>query len=75
MFGFILCVSIQRAVLAGDADTARKAPDGSTLVATSSGQAEPESIMDAGGDWPQWGGTYLRNNVPSASDDCSYCVP
>lgn len=27
----------------------------------------PETILAAGGDWPQWGGTRLRNNTPTAT--------
>ena len=30
--------------------------------------AAPESVVDAGKDWPQWGGTRLRNNVPNVTD-------
>lgn len=38
--------------------------NGTTLVATSE-KKEPQDVLSAGGDWPQWGGTRLRNNVPN----------
>lgn len=28
---------------------------------------DPEKILSKGGDWPQWGGTRLRNNTPSVT--------
>ena len=28
---------------------------------------DPAQILSAGGDWPMWGGTRLRNNVPSVT--------
>jgi outer membrane protein assembly factor BamB len=28
---------------------------------------DPADVMAAGGDWPQWGGTRVRNNAPSVS--------
>ena len=28
---------------------------------------KPEKVLDAGGDWPQWGGTRLKNNVPNVT--------
>lgn len=27
----------------------------------------PQEVLSSGGDWPQWGGTRLRNNVPNVS--------
>ena len=40
-----------------------------TFVATSSvKEKSPQVIRSRGGDWPQWGGTYERNNVPGATD-------
>jgi hypothetical protein len=27
--------------------------------------ADPKDVLSKGGDWPQWGGTRLRNNTPS----------
>ncbi len=30
--------------------------------------SKPEDVLSAGGDWPQWGGTRLRNNVPNVKD-------
>ena len=40
-----------------------------TLVATKTAEvASPNDIQNAGGDWPQWGGTYERNNVPGVTD-------
>ena len=48
---------------AGDADGS-----GAQLVATSSSEPrDPEKVLAGGGDWPQWGGTRLRNNAPSVS--------
>ncbi|XZE54309.1 PQQ-binding-like beta-propeller repeat protein [Planctomycetaceae bacterium SH139] len=29
---------------------------------------EVEGVINAGGDWPQWGGTSLRNNTPNVKD-------
>ncbi|QDT08659.1 PQQ-binding-like beta-propeller repeat protein [Stieleria marina] len=28
----------------------------------------PEKVISSGGDWPQWGGTRLKNNVPNAKN-------
>ena len=28
----------------------------------------PDKVISSGGDWPQWGGTRFRNNVPEATD-------
>ena len=28
---------------------------------------KPEAVLEAGGDWPQWGGTRLRNNAPNVT--------
>ncbi|WP_168566765.1 PQQ-binding-like beta-propeller repeat protein [Crateriforma spongiae] len=39
---------------------------GSTLTA-SVAEDTVEKIMAAGGDWPQWGGTRVRNNVPGVT--------
>jgi len=30
-------------------------------------EVTPKEILSAGGDWPQWGGTRLKNNVPSVT--------
>ncbi len=30
-------------------------------------EATPDAVRSAGGDWPQWGGTRERNNVPGVS--------
>ncbi len=39
------------------------------LVATASTETDsPEDVMKAGGDWPQWGGTREKNNVPGAKN-------
>ncbi|NND96777.1 MAG: PQQ-binding-like beta-propeller repeat protein [Pirellulaceae bacterium] len=29
---------------------------------------EPKKVLEAGGDWPQWGGTRLRNNTPNVKN-------
>ncbi len=29
---------------------------------------DPEKVINSGGDWPQWGGTRERNNVPAVKD-------
>ena len=29
---------------------------------------EPGKVLDGGGDWPQWGGTRLKNNVPNVTN-------
>ena len=42
------------------------ASDQKTLTAVKEFMA-PEKVMKAGGDWPQWGGTRLRNNVPNVT--------
>ena len=41
--------------------------DGSALT-TSTEALSPDQVMKAGGDWPQWGGTRMRNNAPHATD-------
>ncbi|TWT53357.1 outer membrane biogenesis protein BamB [Rubripirellula amarantea] len=39
-----------------------------TLIATKSEtKTSPEDVRTSGGDWPQWGGTYERNNVPGVT--------
>ncbi|MEO1530169.1 MAG: PQQ-binding-like beta-propeller repeat protein, partial [Planctomycetota bacterium] len=40
-------------------------PAAATFVATE--VADPEAIVAAGKDWPQWGGTRLRNNAPNVT--------
>lgn len=35
---------------------------------SSDGSAAPDSVLKAGGDWPQWGGTRLRNNTPNVEN-------
>ncbi|WP_231742747.1 outer membrane protein assembly factor BamB family protein [Stieleria varia] len=47
-----------------ETETAAEAPATETLVSEA---VEPEKVMEAGGDWPQWGGTRLRNNTPNVS--------
>ena len=42
--------------------------DATALVATVSETTSPEDVMDAGGDWPQWGGTREKNNVPGVKN-------
>lgn len=37
------------------------------LVALAKEVAKPEDVLQAAGDWPQWGGTRLRNNVSSVT--------
>ena len=37
------------------------------LVALADEAVKPEDVLKAGGDWPQWGGTRLRNNAPSVT--------
>ncbi|TWU22114.1 outer membrane biogenesis protein BamB [Novipirellula galeiformis] len=42
----------------------------SSLVATKADASEAvalKAILSSGGDWPQWGGTRLRNNVPNVT--------
>jgi len=43
--------------------------DAKTLVnAGSSGTVDdPSNVQSAGGDWPQWGGTRMRNNAPAVT--------
>lgn len=37
--------------------------------AATSKNAQPDSeVLESGGDWPQWGGTSARNNVPGAKN-------
>ncbi len=38
------------------------------LVALAKEAAKPEDVMEAGGDWPQWGGTRMRNNAPAVKN-------
>ncbi|MEM8666256.1 MAG: PQQ-binding-like beta-propeller repeat protein [Planctomycetota bacterium] len=44
-----------------DAETATK------LVAAFE-EVAPDAVVDAGGDWPQWGGTREKNNVPGIKE-------
>ncbi|MEM9586538.1 MAG: PQQ-binding-like beta-propeller repeat protein [Planctomycetota bacterium] len=50
--------------------TAVDAPESqATTLVVRSGEAvdAPQEILKSGGDWPQWGGTRLRNNVPNVT--------
>jgi PQQ-like domain len=54
---------------AAEASVEQAKPVATTLVATSVKEvAQPEDVLKAGGDWPQWGGTRERNNTPEATD-------
>ncbi|GAA5507873.1 outer membrane protein assembly factor BamB [Novipirellula caenicola] len=46
-------------------------PAAKMLVSTKADTSEkisPEKVLNAGGDWPQWGGTRLRNNTPNVKN-------
>ncbi len=45
----------------------REVSDATTLVVTSTADTA-EKVMASGGDWPQWGGTSLKNNVPGVTN-------
>lgn len=49
-----------------ETESAPKA-DAAQLVSLAKEVASPEQILNAAGDWPQWGGTRLRNNVSSVT--------
>ncbi|MCP4886729.1 MAG: PQQ-binding-like beta-propeller repeat protein [Planctomycetaceae bacterium] len=50
-------------------EAAPTAPESaSTLVAKVAEDYAPKQIMEAGGDWPQWGGTREKNNVPGVKE-------
>jgi hypothetical protein len=53
-------------------DAASSSDSGTTPTATKTAVVnevhDPEKILGEGGDWPQWGGTRLRNNTPTGSD-------
>ena len=51
-----------------DATIAAK-PDAGTAVKVTPVEEfiAPEKVMTAGGDWPQWGGTRLKNNAPNVT--------
>ncbi len=42
-------------------------PAASTLVSVNE-FAKPDQVLSAGGDWPQWGGTRLKNNAPNVKN-------
>lgn len=48
------------------AETKPEPAAATTLVSTTDFVA-PEKITSSGGDWPQWGGTRARNNVPNVT--------
>ncbi len=48
---------------AADADAGSRS-DATTLVAEYS---DPNEVIEAGKDWPQWGGSRLRNNTPGVT--------
>ncbi len=56
-------------VAAADATKeAMKKTPGESKAGESIGQIDnPSTVLDAGGDWPQWGGTRLRNNTPNVT--------
>lgn len=56
----------QAAVVGEAAPTA--AESASTLVTKVAEDYAPKQIMEAGGDWPQWGGTREKNNVPGVKE-------
>ncbi|TWU56768.1 outer membrane biogenesis protein BamB [Rubripirellula tenax] len=39
----------------------------STTSADTTETSAPEDVQSAGGDWPQWGGTRMRNNAPGVT--------
>lgn len=45
-----------------------KVAKASSLVAVVKEAVAPEDVVEAGGDWPQWGGTRERNNVPNVEN-------
>ncbi|MCD0458076.1 PQQ-binding-like beta-propeller repeat protein [Roseiconus lacunae] len=50
------------AVAAEESSTAQA--DATTLVKE---ETSPEEVLAAGGDWPQWGGSRFKNNVPGVT--------
>ncbi|MGI9472960.1 MAG: PQQ-binding-like beta-propeller repeat protein [Rubripirellula sp.] len=42
--------------------------EATTLVATVTESTTPNEVLSAGGDWPQWGGTREKNNVPGVEN-------
>ncbi|WP_218933246.1 outer membrane protein assembly factor BamB family protein [Roseimaritima multifibrata] len=38
------------------------------VSADKSSVEDPQVVLNAGGDWPQWGGTRLRNNTPNVKN-------
>ncbi len=55
------------AATAADADAKKAATESTTELSTTE-LKKPDEVLSAGGDWPQWGGTRLRNNVPNLKD-------
>lgn len=53
---------------AGDSAQASEEAQATTLVATSAEAADPSEVLSSGGDWPQWGGTREKNNVPGVKN-------
>ncbi len=45
-----------------------KEPEATALVSTTAESVSPETVRESGGDWPQWGGTRERNNVPGVKN-------
>ena len=72
-FGALVCGSIATVAIGGDSgrDNGKlqvAQPSDTTLLSTESKTATPQEIRSRGGDWPQWGGTYERNNVPGVTN-------
>ncbi len=48
------------------AEAKTDAADPSTTISTDE-VTQPKDVLSSGGDWPQWGGTRLRNNAPNVT--------
>ncbi|KAA5540050.1 PQQ-binding-like beta-propeller repeat protein [Roseiconus nitratireducens] len=53
-------------IAAAPADSKKAAPADSATTLVNE-YADPKKVLSGGGDWPQWGGTRLRNNVPNVT--------
>lgn len=68
VLGSLFTVVISNASGDGSKDKAAQSGTVATALVVAKSSASPsvapEKVMEAGGDWPQWGGTRERNNVP-----------
>jgi outer membrane protein assembly factor BamB len=63
----LVAVVVSFALISGRDQADRATEDSITKMKQVDEYRSPETVLGSGGDWPQWGGTRLRNNVPNVN--------